>query len=167
MSQKVYLTEEGYAKLVKELEELREEQKKNIIEIQDARAQGDLSENADYDIARDKQARIAAQIKEKEQSLKSAVIIKGDEGNNLGKFVEVYFVEEDVTETYQIVGTIEADPLKEKISDESPLGKAIIHATVGQTVLVKTEDGEKFEVRIENVYSPEPEKSTKKTTKKK
>ncbi len=167
MSQKLYLTAEGYAELERKLKQLREEQKDNIIALQEARGQGDLSENADYDSARDNQARIAAAIKETEQALKQAVIITGEEGNNLGKYIDVNFIEEGVTETYQIVGTIEADPLQQKISDESPLGKAIIHSNVGDVVLVKTEDGEQFEVKIEKIYIPEPEKKAKKGSKKK
>ncbi len=166
MSQKLYLTALGYEELKRKLELLKEEQKANIIALQDARAQGDLSENADYDAARDNQARIAAAIKETEQALKQAVIITGEEGNNLGKYIDVNFLDEGVTETYQIVGTIEADPLQQKISDESPLGKAIIHSKVGDIVLVKTEDGEQFEVRIERIFVPE-EKPTKKGSRKK
>lgn len=167
MSQKLYLTAEGYAELERKLNQLKEEQKENIIALQEARAQGDLSENADYDAARDNQARIAAAIKDTEQALKQAVIITGEEGNNLGKYIDVNFIEEGVIETYQIVGTIEADPLQQKISDESPLGKAIIHSNVGDTVLVKTEDGEQFEVKIEKIFVPEPEKTTKKGSRKK
>lgn len=167
MSQKLYLTAEGYAELERKLKQLREEQKENIVALQEARGQGDLSENADYDAARDNQARIAAAIKETEQALKQAVIITGEEGNNLGKYIDVNFLDEGVIETYQIVGTIEADPLQQKISDESPLGKAIIHSNVGDLVLVKTEDGEQFEVKIERIFSAEPEKKPKKASKKK
>lgn len=166
MSEKKYVTAEGYEELKRKLEHLKEEQKLNIVALQDARSQGDLSENADYDAARNEQARIAAEIKKTEQELKLAVIITGDEGNNLGKYVDVNFLEEGVIETYQIVGTIEADPLQQKISDESPLGKAIIHSKVGDEVLVKTEDGEQFEVRIEKIYIPQTEKA-KKTSRKK
>ena len=166
MSQKLYLTALGYEELKRKLELLKEEQKANIIALQDARAQGDLSENADYDAARDNQARIAAAIKETEQALKQAVIITGEEGNNLGKYIDVNFLDEGVTETYQIVGTIEADPLQQKISDESPLGKAIIHSKVGDIVLVKTEDGEQFEVRIERIFVPEEQPAKKGSRKK-
>ena len=165
MSQKLYLTSEGYEELKNKLERLKQEQKDNIIALQDARSQGDLSENADYDAARDNQARIAAAMKETENNLKNAVIITGDEDNNLGKYITVTFMNENATETYQLVGTIEADPLDQKISDECPLGKAIIHAKVGDKALVKTEDGEQFEVRIDKIFLPEEDK--KKTSKKK
>lgn len=165
MNQILYVTQAGYEELKKKLEQLKKDQKENIIALQDARSQGDLSENADYDAARDNQARIAAELKATEQALKKAVVITGEEGNNLGKFIDVNFLDEGVIETYQIVGTIEADPLEAKISDESPLGKAIIHAKAGDKVLVKTEDGEQFEVKIERIFLPAPEK--KKGTKKK
>ena len=165
----VYVTQAGYDELLEKLKRLKKEQTENIVALQEARAQGDLSENADYDAARNNQARIAAEIKETEQALKVAVVISGEEGNNLGKFVDVNFLDEGVVETYHIVGTIEADPLAQKISDESPLGKAIIHSKVGDRVLVKTEDGEQLEVKIERITEKDtttvPEK--KRTTKKK
>ena len=83
MNQKQYLTQEGYDQLLKELDYVKNvEQKKNIEDLQDARSQGDLSENADYDAARDQQAKIAARIKELENIIKNAVIISADTGNN-------------------------------------------------------------------------------------
>lgn len=165
MSQIIYVTQSGYEELKKKLEQLRIEQKENIIALQEARSQGDLSENADYDAARNNQARIAAELEEVEQSLKKAVVITGEEGNNLGKFVDVNFIEEGVVETYRLVGTTEADPLEQKISNESPLGNAIINAKEGDKVLVKTEDGEQFEVIVERIFLPEPEKKKGKKTK--
>ena len=167
MNQKQYLTKTGYEDLKNKLEELKKEQKENIVALQDARAQGDLSENADYDAARDNQARIASAIKEVENNLKNAIIITGDDNSNLGKLITVKFLDDSEEETYQIVGTIEADPLDQKISDESPLGKAIIHAKVGDIALVKTEDGEKFEVSILDIRLPEESKKKSKTVKKK
>lgn len=165
----IYVTQAGYDELLEKLKRLKKEQTENIVALQEARAQGDLSENADYDAARNNQARIAAELKETEQAIKSVVVISGEEGNNLGKFVDVNFLDEGVIETYQIVGTIEADPLEQKISDESPLGKAIIHSVVGDHVLVKTEDGEQFEVKIENIYDNDPKlvPTKKKASKKK
>lgn len=165
----IYVTQAGYDELLEKLKRLKKEQTENIVALQEARAQGDLSENADYDAARNNQARIAAELKETEQAIKSVVVISGEEGNNLGKFVDVNFLDEGVIETYQIVGTIEADPLEQKISDESPLGKAIIHSVVGDHVLVKTEDGEQFEVKIENIYDRDPKLAPqkKKASKKK
>ena len=85
MDQKYNLTQEGLEALKKRLEELKVEEKENIVALQEARAQGDLSENADYDAARDAQARIAASIKEVEDKINNAVIITSGDENNLGK----------------------------------------------------------------------------------
>lgn len=148
MDQKYNLTIEGLENLKKRLEELKVEEKDNIVALQEARAQGDLSENADYDAARDAQARIAAEIKEVEDKINNAVIITSGESDNLGKYITVRFLDENEEETYLLVGTIEADPLANKISNLSPLGKAIINAKEGSTVRVKTEDGEQFDVLI-------------------
>lgn len=166
MAQKFYLTKEGYEEQLKKYTDLKEAERKNIIALQEARAQGDLSENADYDAARNQQAIIAASLKEVESILNNYVIIKDDEGNNLGKYVTVKFLDEEGAEeeTYQLVGTVQANPLEQKISDESPLGKVIIHSKVGDVVLVNTEDGEKFEVEIIAIAD---EKQTKKLSKKK
>ena len=165
--QKIYLTKEGYEEQLRKYEELKEAEKKNIIALQEARAQGDLSVNADYDAARNNQAIIAAALAETENILKNYVLITGNENSNLGKFITVKFLDEEGAEeeTYQLVGTIQANPLESKISDESPLGKVILHAKVGDTVLVNTEDGEKFEVKIINI-AEEIGKKTKKTSKK-
>ena len=130
--------------------ELKEAERKNIIALQEARSQGDLSENADYDAARNNQAIIAAQLKEVENILNNYVLITEDEKTNLGKYITVKFLDEEGSEeeVYQLVGTVQANPLEQKISDESPLGKVILHAKIGDKVLVNTEDGEKFEVKI-------------------
>ena len=148
--QKIYLTKEGYQEQLKKYEELKEREKKNIIALQEARAQGDLSENADYDAARNEQALIAASLKE--------------ENSNLGKFITVKFLDEEGAEeeTYQLVGTIQSNPLEQKISDESPLGKVVLHAKVGDIVLVNTESGDKFEVEIINIVSEEGKKTKSK-----
>mgnify|MGYP003297289519 FL=1 len=145
---KYNLTQEGLDNLKKRLEELKIEEKENIVALQDARAQGDLSENADYDAARDAQARIAAEIKDVTDKINNAVIIKRVDTNNLGKYITVRFLDDNEEETYLLVGTIEADPLANKISNLSPLGKAILHAKQGSTVRVKTEDEEQFDVLI-------------------
>lgn len=154
MNQKQYLTQEGYDKLLQELDYVKNvEQKKNIEDLQDARSQGDLSENADYDAARDQQAKIAARIKELELIIKNAVIISEDSGNNLGKTIKIRFLDnveddEEEVETYQIVGSLQADPLNGLISNESPLGKAILDKKVGDKVYVKTESLKEFWVEI-------------------
>lgn len=165
MAQKQLMTQEGYEALLRKYEELKQEQKDNIIAIQDARAQGDLSENADYDAARDAQARIAAELKEVEENIKNAEIISTEETNNLGKNVKVRFLDDGLEETYMIVGTLEADPMIQKISSDCPLGKAILHSKKNDVVLVKTEDGERFEVKILDIKAVESDKKKAKATK--
>ena len=165
MAKKYYVTAEGLEQLKKRLAELKEEEAKNIIALQEARAQGDLSENADYDAARNEQARIAGEIKEIEEHIENAEIISAEEGNNRGKFIKVKFLDEEDEEEYQLVGTIEADPINGKISDESPLGKAILTSKVGDVVLIRTEDGTQFEVEIISIR--EPKEETKKNAKSK
>ena len=85
-----------------------------------------------------------------ENILNNYVLITEDEKTNLGKYITVKFLDEEGSEeeVYQLVGTVQANPLEQKISDESPLGKVILHAKIGDKVLVNTEDGEKFEVKI-------------------
>lgn len=147
------LTEEGLKNLTEELETLKEvDRKRNLEALKEARAQGDLSENADYDAARDEQARIEARIKEVEGILKNYEIIKEDHSNkvNIGKTVEIK-VGDFPAKTYTIVGSLEADPLRGKISNESPIGKGIIGTKKGQKVTVKTETGQEVLVTIVNV----------------
>ncbi len=154
MAQEHLITQEGYNALLEKLKELKKLQAENIVAIQDARGQGDLSENADYDAARNAQAKIAAEIAELEANIRNAKIINVDEKNqtnNLGKLVTVVFLEDNLTEEYQIVGTIEADVMNGKISSDSPLGKAILTAKTGDEVDVRTEDGDLFKVRVAKI----------------
>ena len=160
MNEKFNLTEEGLKNLQDELYKLKNvERVKKITALQEARAQGDLSENADYDAARDQQAQIAARIATIEKILKNYEIIK-DGANNLGKWVKIEFLDlEDEDEpaiaVYKIVGTLEADPLRQLISNESPLGSAIVNHKVGDKVYVKSESGEEFWVMIHEISSQE------------
>ena len=129
MSEKVILTEEGKLQLEKRLEELKFVKRPEITErIKIARDFGDLSENAEYDAAKNEQARIEGEIVEIEAKLKVAEIIK----------VTVFDEDGDPQEVeYELVGTTEADIYKNKISNESPLGQALIGGKVGDTVMVK------------------------------
>ena len=160
MSEKFTLTEEGLKNLQDELYQLKNvERVKNITALQEARAQGDLSENADYDAARDQQAQIAARIATIEKILKNYEIIK-DGANNLGKWVKIEFLDlededEPAVAVYKIVGTLEADPLRQLISNESPLGSAIVNHKEGDKVYVKSESGEEFWVKIHAISSQE------------
>jgi len=147
------LTQQGLLDLQNELETLKTvDRKSNLEALKDARAQGDLSENADYDAARDDQARIEERIKEIDGILKDYEIIKEDTSNkvNIGKTV-VLKVGDMPEQEYTIVGSLEADPLKKRISNESPIGKGIIGSKKGKTVTVKTETGREVKVKIVDV----------------
>ena len=160
MNQKYTLTQEGLKSLQDELKQLTEVARvENIRALQEARAQGDLSENADYDAARDEQSKIASRISVIEAILKNYELI-GEEANNLGKWVKIEFVgleddDDDPIQIYKIVGTLEADPLKQLISDESPLGQAIVNHGVGEKVYVKPENGQEFWVNILEISAKE------------
>ena len=151
MSEKVILTEEGYQQLEKRLEELKFVKRPEITErIKVARDFGDLSENAEYDAAKNEQARIEGEIVEIEAKLKVAEIIRGGGANDVvsvGKKVEVLDIDEDETCVYEIVGTTEADISKNKISNESPLGKALIGSKAGEIVTVKAPSCE-YQVKV-------------------
>ena len=147
------LTKQGHLNLIDEIERLKDvDRKENLEALKDARAQGDLSENADYDAARDDQARIEARIKEIEGILKNFEIIKEDTSNkvNIGKTIVIKVGDMEET-TYTIVGSLEANPLEGRISNESPIGKGIIGSKKGQTVNVKTETGLNVSVKIIDV----------------
>ena len=148
------LTEEGRLNLEREKQHLIDvDRPNNIKALQDARSQGDLSENADYDAAREEQSRIEARIAEITEILKNVKIITKDSLNRVttGKNVTIEFIGMNKTESYDIVGTIEADPFEHKISNESPLGKAIMGHDKGTTLTVVTEKGKEFRVKIIDV----------------
>lgn len=150
MSVKQYfVTAEGLAALEKELEHLKGVGRKEVAEkIKVARSFGDLSENSEYDEAKNDQAIMEARIADLEVMLKGAVIINEDELNNetvsIGSKIEVMIAMPNSKESerdFKIVGSNEADPRNGKISDESAVGKALIGAKVGQTVEVETPAG--------------------------
>ena len=148
------LTEEGRLNLEREKQHLIDvDRPNNIKALQDARSQGDLSENADYDAAREEQSRIEARIAEITEILKNVKIITKDSSNRVttGKNVTIEFIGMNKTESYDIVGTIEADPFEHKISNESPLGKAIMGHDKGTTLTVVSENGKEFRVKIIDV----------------
>lgn len=148
------LTPEGYLELEEELNTLKTVRRPEIIKaLKEARALGDLSENADYDAAREEQSRIEARIAEITEILKNVKIITKDSSNRVttGKNVTIEFIGMNKTESYDIVGTIEADPFEHKISNESPLGKAIMGHDKGTTLTVVTEKGKEFRVKIIDV----------------
>ena len=143
-SNKIPMTQEGFEEHQKELRKYIDiVRPRVIVELQEARAQGDLSENADYDAARDKQARIEERIKELEVMMQNAVIIGSDvkvdtHVVNLGATVTVLDLSEENPEpdTFTILGSTETDPLHGKISNESPLAKALMTHKIGDVVTV-------------------------------
>ena len=147
----IKLTPKGFADIETELAKLREEDRPRIIQaIKEAREQGDLSENADYDAARDEQAKVEARIQELEYMLEHAIIIdeapKGVVG--IGATVTISYIDEDDDEDeYKIVGSLEADPFANKVSDESPIGKALCGAKEGDVVSVPSPNGS-YDVKI-------------------
>ncbi len=156
MVTKIELTQEGAEKLHKELRNLIDIERPRVIEqLSAARAQGDLSENADYDAARNSQAEIEARIKEIENILASAKIINNSSKNekvvSLGSTVEIKDLSDNTVATYKIVGTVEANSLKQWISNVSPLGHALIGKRVGDECIVRVAQEYKVLIlKIEN-----------------
>ena len=146
----IYLTEEGLEEIKKEWDVLKLEKRPEIITaLKEARAQGDLSENAEYDAARNEQAIVESKIQELEAMLEKAVIIKDINRDvvSLGTKVTIEYVEDNEQEEYSIVGSKEADPFANKISNESPIAKAIMGSKVGNIVSVDSPNG-KYDVKI-------------------
>jgi len=146
MSNKVYLTNEGFLEIEEELNHLKEVKRPEIIKaLKDARALGDLSENADYDAARNEQAQIEGRIAELEKILETAEIIEKRDTDKvgLGTTVKIKYLEEDdeEIEEYRIVGSKEADPSNNKVSNESPLARGIMGARVGDECTVESPNG--------------------------
>ena len=147
MTKKNILTYEGLKKLEDELQELKVVKRKEVADkIKEAREQGDLSENAEYDAAKDEQRDIEARIEEIEKILKNAEVVVEDDVNldqiNIGCSVRIYDMEFEEELEYKIVGSTEANSLKGKISNESPVGKALMGKKVGDLVTVETQAGE-------------------------
>lgn len=140
----VYLTPEGKKKLEEELEYLINVRRKEIAEeIKSAKEEGDLSENSAYDEAKLSQSFLEGRVQTIEAQLRNSVLIEKNGDSDEVHIGSTVTVEEEGfgKETYQIVGSAEADPLEGRISNESPIGKALIGAKVGQTVRAETPDG--------------------------
>ena len=140
------LTYEGLKKLEDELQDLKVNQRREIAQkIKEAREQGDLSENAEYDAAKDEQRDIEARIEQIEKILKNAEVVLDEEFDldkiSIGCLVRVLDVEYDEEEEYRLVGSSEASSLQNKISNESPFGQALIGAKVGDIVEVEAPAG--------------------------
>ena len=146
------LTDKGLKKLEEELQELRVVKRKEVAQkIKEAREQGDLSENAEYDAAKDEQKDIEARIEELEAILKNVEVIYTDEVDkdkvNVGCVVTVKDVASGNVQTFKVVGSTEADILNNKISNESPVGAALIGAKAGDVVTTEVPNGSfQFEI---------------------
>ena len=150
----VYLTEEGLNELKKELDDLINiKRPENIQAIKEARSLGDLSENAEYDAARNEQAQIESRIKDLEKMLENVTIIKdiGTDSVGIGNTVTVKYVDdEDEEDEYKIVGSQEADPFEGKISNESPIATALLDHKVGDVVTVESPNGS-YDIEITDI----------------
>ncbi len=146
MAKQVMMTEEGLHKLEAELEQLKSVKRREVSEkIKVALSFGDLSENSEYDEAKNEQAIVESRILELEEMLKNVQVIDSSElaadTIHIGTRVIVYDSEFDEEETYQIVGSKEANPVENKISDESPVGRALLGHHVGDQIDVETPGG--------------------------
>lgn len=146
MADKFFMTKEGLEAAKKQLDYLTRVKRAEIVErIQEARSHGDLSENAEYDAARNEQAANEGEIAELEYKIRNAEIIEENEDNSLvhiGSVVTVFDSDLEEETVYTIMGTTEADVMRGIISNESPVGAALLHHKKGDTVSVKAPDGE-------------------------
>lgn len=142
-AEKIMVTAEGYLDLENELNELKNVRRPQIIQaIKEARALGDLSENADYDAARDEQAQVESRIKELEYKLEHSEIIENKKKNKVALGSKVVIKYDDGEEDeYMIVGSLEADPFNNRISNESPIGVAVMGKKQGDVVSVASPNG--------------------------
>ena len=148
--EEILLTAAGFAEFEAELNDLRVNKRaENVQAIKEARSHGDLSENSEYDAARDEQAKIEARIQELEYKLEHATIIDNKDKStvNVGCEVTILYVDDEEEDVYSIVGSLEADPFENKISNESPIGSAIIGKKVGDVVDVNA-NGSSYQVKI-------------------
>ena len=152
------MTREGLKRYEDELHELKVVRRKEVAQkIKEAREQGDLSENAEYDAAKDEQRDIEARIEELEKILKNVEVVDEEDVTAdrvmIGSSVRIYDVEFDEELSYKIVGSTEANSIKGKISNESPVGKALMGAVVGENVTVHTPAGESV-FRVLEITAP-------------
>jgi transcription elongation factor GreA len=147
-SEETLVTKEGLKKLKEELEHLKNVRRREVAQrLKEAIGYGDLSENSEYEEAKNEQAFVEGRIIELERKIKNARIINEREGSvkevNIGSTVTIRNITDDEeNETYTIVGATEADPFENKISNESPIGKALLSRTKGETVKIQSPSGE-------------------------
>ncbi len=154
MADQFYMTKKGYDEAVERLKYLQTTKREEIVErISEARSHGDLSENAEYDAARNEQAANEGEIAELDYKIKNAKIIEETDDNSfvhIGAKVTVYDFDLEETEVYEITGTTEANVMKNKISNESPVGSALLKHKVGEVVTVNAPDGS-YKLRIDEI----------------
>ena len=146
MAKQIIVSQEGLKKLQQELEHLKTVKRKEVaLAIQKARAYGDLSENSEYDEAKNEQAEIEGKIAHLEETLENAIVLDdselGTDKVNVGNKVMVHNIDTDEDCEYKIVSTTEADPMQFMISDDSPLGKALLGQRKGDSINVETPMG--------------------------
>lgn len=149
-TKEVYLTSSGLEELKQELENLKLVKRPEVIQaLKEARALGDLSENAEYDAARHEQAVVESRITELEQMVENAVVIENAKTDcvGIGTTVKIEYIDDDETEEYSIVGSKEADPFENRISNESPIAQAIMGLKVGDVASVASPNGQ-YSVKI-------------------
>ena len=153
--QQFIMTQKGYDEAVKHLKYLQTEKRQEIVDrITEARSHGDLSENAEYDAARNEQTANEGEIVELDYKIKNAVIIEentDDSYVHIGSKVRVYDEEMEEEEVYEITGSMEANAMENKISNESPVGKALLKHKVNDTVKVLAPDGE-YKLVIREIF---------------
>ena len=145
MADQFFMTQKGYDEAVERLKYLQTTKRQEIIErISEARSHGDLSENAEYDAARNEQSANEGEIVELDYKIKNAQIIEENDDTSfvhIGSTVTVYDEELEEYETYELTGTTESDAMNNKISNESPVGAALLKHKVGEEVLINAPDG--------------------------
>lgn len=145
MADQFFVTQKGYDEAVERLKYLQTTKRQEIIErISEARSHGDLSENAEYDAARNEQSANEGEIVELDYKIKNAQIIEENDDTSfvhIGSTVKVYDEELEEYETYELTGTTESDAMNNKISNESPVGAALLKHKVGEEVLINAPDG--------------------------
>ena len=146
MAEELLLTQEGYDKIVAEHEELVSVRRKEISEkLKEAISYGDLSENAEYDAAKNEQATLESEIAELEATIRTAIVLSDENIStdrvNVGVHVRVRYLDDDSEEEYALVGALESDPMANRISNECPIGAALLGKQVGDLVDVEAPDG--------------------------
>jgi transcription elongation factor GreA len=153
--QQFIMTQKGYDEAKERLLYLQTQKRQEIVErISEARSHGDLSENAEYDAARNEQAANEGEIADLDYKIKNAVIVENIADTSfvhIGSKVKVYDEEMDEEDVYEITGTTEADPMANKISNESPVGAALLKRKVGDVVKVVAPDGE-YKLTIKEIF---------------